>query len=204
MSYKIIILTAAIILALSFQGCDSENTAGNSTLPDGQPPAQSNEGGTTKDAGDNNPEDAGVKEYNVSFELPDNWEWLDQNSLEAVWNQPAKGGVTPFVKLEFAGIREGTEADAMHAVKVTYDRHKQSCDADPANCENPPRLKEYEIAGTRIFSAESVDYYYGAAGWNSHLAFRLNGEVIEFMLYDRADHYEEEMATIISSITWKQ
>jgi hypothetical protein len=149
-----------------------------------------------------NPNTENSEVLNVTFDLPEGWKWLDKENLEAIWEETARGGNAPFVKLEFGGIEKGIGEKANNRVSDTYYDHKSACESAGKECETPPELKQFKITEIDVSTAMYTSYVWGEPSWNSHIAFEKNGYIIELMLYDKATLYKSELETIIGTMSW--
>ena len=188
---KVITFVLTVFLVALMTGCDQGEQNNN------QPQDTSPETQEQKDGGINDQDALSIK-----FDLPDEWKWSDKKTLEAIWEETAKGGNAPFVKLEFGGMEKGTAEEAGKRVAETYEEQKNACTAAGIYCPSKPELEQFQIAGIDVSTAMYVGYVWGKPSWNSHIAFEKNGYVIELMLYDKATLHQSELKTIISSMSW--
>lgn len=177
---KIITILIAAFFIVSMAGCDPTDPV----------------------SGFKNPETEKTEALDVTFDLPEEWTWLNKDSLSAIWDETAKGGNAPFVKLSFIGMEKGTSEEAAEKTKETYDEHKKACEFAGDECEIPPGYEQYKIAGIDVTTAMSVGYVWGRPSWSSHIAFEKDGYVVELMLYDKATLHQNELKTIIGSMSW--
>lgn len=140
---------------------------------------------------------------NVIYQLPKNWEWLDKERLDAILKHRTKNGNGPFVKLEAGPLPIGTTEAAKKKIKASYDERMKACDF--GGCKDfRPEFRELKIADRTVYVYMNVGYVWGEPTWSSYFSFEKNGRTPEFVLYDRADLYQDELATVIDTLNWKE
>ncbi len=194
----------AVLFVMLMAGCDSSpNTP---YMPPGtqQGTGGSQQKGGNQSSGDSQPP-ATQQALNVSYDLPDGWEWLDTpQDLVAIWHHASKVGDNAFVKLE-PEIHPGTDADAKNEASNRFATWKQECTNMGGDCLATPEYKEMEISGTTIYMAmDKIDVEAPGPYWETEIDFSKDGYLVTFLLGDRGDLYTAELTRIINTLKISQ
>lgn len=143
----------------------------------------------------------------VVYDLPEGWEWMDEENGISKWEHRAKGGGAPFVKFDPSEFPIGTEEEAKAKILENYNKNLETCnrrkeyypDFDE-ECDPPPAYQEFMIDGITVYASMDTGTVWGEESWTSILGFEKDGRKVIFILYDKADLYMEELNLIISTL----
>ena len=156
-----------------------------------------------------------------SYDLPKGFEWFDTPSDLVIINRNgSKDGAADFVKME-PQLRIGTAADAKADIKHRFDDAIKACAAtitDPdttdVKCTWKPEYKELKIPGTKgttvYMALDKIVGFTPEPFWYTSFAFEAPGNsgnagyIMSATFDDRADLYQEELATIINTLQIKK
>lgn len=139
------------------------------------------------------------------YELPEGWEWMDEENGISVWKHGSKDGGSPFVKFTPSEFPTGTQEEAKIEIKELYEKNMITCgyqkESDPTQeCDIHPEYKEFLFDEIKVYASMGTGYVWGMESWTSVLGFEKDGRKAIFILYDKADLHMEELKLIISTL----
>lgn len=139
------------------------------------------------------------------YQLPEGWEWMDEENGISVWRHRSKDGGSPFVKFTPSEFPVGTEEEAKAQILENYNKATQSCGYQKEHypdqeCDIHPEYKEFMFGGITVYASMGTGYVWGMESWTSVLGFEKDGRKAIFILYDKADLHLEELELIISTL----
>lgn len=173
---------AGLFMLFLFAGCDENHTAKPS---DNRTPIVigGSVGGNSQEIGPT-----------ISYKLPPEWEFKDDEPLKARLVNPSQGEVI----LEMSAEKIGTDSDAQKMAQDFFNLKEQSAPTYSSF------YFETELGGRKVYAVEQyTDEGWGTFYWYTVAYFQKNGTVMSFSLDDHVQNHQEALNLALKTLEWK-
>gem|GEM_PF-4361030 len=186
------------------QGGEQQSETGGTTgsSETGGTTGSSETGGTAGSSGTGGQGAAPQNSYDIAFEIPDGWYWMDDKHRTAAKGDPANirhYGVADG-KIEVWGLKDGTDVDARNAILAEHAKNQSECAKQASSCEAPPEYREVTVGAIVVYAAISPPEYANIR--TSYAMFSKNGKMLSLTVYDDIDNQMPLLEKVVTTIGW--